>query len=110
MTAPQIRITSRQQFGPNALVDVHDNDSIKLAYGLGVGVYNTPYGNAFFKEGHLEGWQHYVVGFPTKGLGLILMANSDNAESIYKDLIEVITGNTYTPWYWEGYMPYNHQA
>ncbi|MEJ1237746.1 serine hydrolase domain-containing protein [Chryseolinea sp. T2] len=107
MTSPQIRIRSRQQFGPNALVDVADNDSIQLSYGLGFGLYQTPYGKVFFKEGHLEGWQHYVVGIPDKKYALILMANSDNAEGIYKELIELISGNRYTPWYWEGYIPYN---
>ncbi|MGC3948679.1 MAG: serine hydrolase domain-containing protein [Chryseolinea sp.] len=107
MITPQIAITSKQQFGPNSLVTVADNDSIKLSYGLGFGLYQTPYGKAFFKEGHLEGWQHYVVGFPERKYALILMANSDNAESIYKELIDLITGNKTTPWYWEGYIPYN---
>jgi CubicO group peptidase (beta-lactamase class C family) len=90
MIKSQVPITSRQQFGPNAILDVHDNDSIGLSYGLGVGVYQTPYGKAFFKEGHLEGWQHYFVGFPERGFGLLMMANSDQAESIFEELIEII--------------------
>lgn len=101
----QILIRSKQQFGPNALIDTNENDSIQLSYGFGVGVYQTPYGPAFFKEGHDDGWQHYFVGFPGRGLGLVMMCNSDNAESIFKPLIEYSTGNEYTPWYWEGYIP-----
>ncbi len=109
MITPQIRIKSKQQFGPNALVDVDDNDTIRLSYGLGFGLYETRHGKAFFKEGHLEGWQHYAVGFPSQGIGLVVMSNSDNAESIFKELIEFTLGNNSTPWFWEGYIPYDYK-
>jgi serine-type D-Ala-D-Ala carboxypeptidase/endopeptidase len=107
LITPQIAIKSKQQFGPNALIDTNENEDIHLSYGLGFGLYETPFGRAFFKEGHLEGWQHYAVGFPDSGSALIIMSNSDNAESIFKELIEFTTGNIYTPWFWEGYIPYN---
>lgn len=106
LIAPQIPIKSKQQFGPNALIDTHENDAIWLSYGLGFGIYETPFGKVFFKEGHGDGWQHYAVGFPQNGTALIIMSNSDNAESIFNELIEYTTGNTYTPWFWEGYIPY----
>ncbi|MGB7295759.1 MAG: tetratricopeptide repeat protein [Candidatus Aminicenantales bacterium] len=35
------------------------------------------------------------------------MTNSDNGEKIFKDLLEKIIGDTFTPWEWEGYIPYN---
>ena len=110
LITPQIRIKSKQQFGPNAWIDTDENDSIHLSYGLGFGLFFTPYGKAFFKEGHLEGWQHYVVGFPDKGTGIVLLSNSDHAESIFKELLEVSIANKYTPWYWENYIPYNHST
>jgi serine-type D-Ala-D-Ala carboxypeptidase/endopeptidase len=106
----QIRIRSKQQFGPNAWVDTDENDSIQLSYGLGFGLFFTPYGKAFFKEGHLDGWQHYAVGFPEKGMGIVIMANSDNAESIFKELLEGTIANYYTPWYWEHYIPYDQKV
>jgi serine-type D-Ala-D-Ala carboxypeptidase/endopeptidase len=109
LITPQISIKSKQQFGPNALIDVNDNDTIRLSYGLGFGLYETYHGKAFFKEGHLEGWQHYAVGFPSKGIGLVVMSNSDNAESIYKELVEFTLGNYSTPWFWEGYIPYDYK-
>lgn len=105
MTTKQVSIPFKRQFGPEALVETHDNDSIELGYGLGYGVYKTPFGWAFFKEGHGDGWQHYAVGIPDKKLALVIMSNSDNAEGIFKELIEFTTGNRYTPWYWEGYNP-----
>jgi len=107
LITPQIRIFSRQQFGPNADVTTTKNDSINLSYGLGFGLYDSQYGRAFFKEGHLDGWQHYSVGFPEHGFGLVLMSNSNQAEGIFKELIEFLTGNKSTPWYWEGYIPYD---
>jgi len=107
LITPQILIKSKQQFGPNSLIDVNDYDSIQLSYGLGVGLYETPYGRAFFKEGHLDGWQHYAVGFPKQETALIIISNSDNAEGIFKSLIEFCLANPYTPWYWEGYIPYD---
>ena len=106
---PQIRIHSKQQFGPNALIETSDNDHIQLGYGLGFGLYESSFGKAFFKEGHLDGWQHYAVGFPSSGTGLVIMSNSDQAESIFKELIEVTTANTSTPWFWEGYIPFNQE-
>jgi CubicO group peptidase (beta-lactamase class C family) len=107
MIRPQVRIKAKQQFGPNALIDNNDNDNIQLSYGLGFGVFVTPYGKAFFKEGHDDGWGHYSIIFPDKGVGIILMTNSDNGESTFRDLLATAIGDTFTPWYWENYIPYN---
>lgn len=106
MIRPQIRIKSKSQFGPNAWVDGSDNDAIELSYGLGVGVMKTPYGRAFFKEGHDEGWGHYSIGFPDQGIGIIIMTNNDNGESLFKELLQEAIGDTFTPWQWENYLPY----
>ena len=107
MTSTQVRIRSRSQFGPLALVDSTDNDDIALGYGLGVGVFTTPYGKAFFKEGHDEGWGHYSICFPEKDIAIVIMTNSDTGESIFKELLEYSIGDRFTPWRWENYIPYN---
>ena len=107
LITPQTKIHSKQQFGINSTIETNENDAIQLSYGLGFGVYKTPYGSAFFKEGHLEGWQHYAVGFPDQGSGLIIMSNSEHAEGTFKAIIEFCLANPYTPWYWEGYIPYD---
>jgi CubicO group peptidase (beta-lactamase class C family) len=105
--SPQIRIKSKQQFGPNSMIDTNENDPIQLSYGLGFGIYFTPYGKAFFKEGHLDGWQHYAVGFPENKTAVIIMSNSENAESIFTKVVELTIGNEYTPSFWEGYLPFD---
>jgi CubicO group peptidase (beta-lactamase class C family) len=106
---PQIKIRSKQQFGPNAQVVTTENDKIQLSYALGFGAFTTPYGRAFFKDGHDEGWGHYSVGFPDADIAIIIMCNSDRGESIFKDILATAIADTYTPWYWLNYIPYNQK-
>ena len=109
MTSTQIRIRSRSQFGPFAIKDSSDNDNIELGYGLGMGVFKTPYGRAFFKEGHDDGWGHYSICFPDKKIAIVIMTNNDNGESIFKELLAFAVGDTFTPWRWENYIPYDQK-
>ena len=108
MFSPQIKIRTIQQFGPLSFRDSSSNDAIELGYGLGWGVLNSPFGVGAFKEGHGEGFQHYSIIFPKKGTGIIIMSNSDNAESIFKYLLAYLIGDTYTPWYWQNYIPFDN--
>ncbi len=107
MLTPQIEIFEKHEF-PSLNTETTDaNHGIKLSYGLGWGLYWTPYGRAFFKEGHDEGWRHYTVGFDKSGMGTLIMTNSSNGEGIYKELLETLLHNYYTPIEWEGFTPYN---
>ncbi len=106
---PQIRIRSTMQFGPLSNEETTLYDAIQLSYGLGWGLFKTPYGTAAFKEGHGDGFQHYSVVFPQAGKGIMIMTNSDNGEGIFKELLEVALGDTYTPWEWENYIPYDQK-
>ena len=107
MTNTQVRIKARSQFGPLAKIDSTDNDGIQLSYGLGVGVFKTPYGRAFFKEGHDDGWGHYSICFTDKKIAIVIMTNNNNGESIFKELLAYAIGDTFTPWRWENYIPYD---
>lgn len=109
MTNTQISIKSRSQFGLLAKVDSTDNDDIQLGYGLGVGVFKTPFGRAFFKEGHDDGWGHYSICFPDNKIAIIIMTNNDNGESIFRELLAYSIGDTFTPWRWENYIPYDQK-
>ncbi len=106
MIRPQVRIRSVKQFGPLALKDSTTNDDINLSYGLGLGVFHTPAGRAFFKEGHDDGWGHYSIAYPDKGIAVLIMTNNDNGEKIFKELLAYSIGDVYTPWFWEDYMPF----
>ncbi|ASO06420.1 serine hydrolase [Arenibacter algicola] len=106
MFTQQIDIKSKQQFGPDAFVDTDENQDINLGYGLGWGLLESPYGLGAFKEGHAQGFQHYSILFPEVGIGVIIMSNSDNAEGIFKELLEYAIADKYTPWEWENYIPH----
>ncbi|MBV8515963.1 MAG: beta-lactamase family protein [Acidobacteria bacterium] len=80
--------------------------NVGLAYGLGWGLLTkTTFGTAFFKEGHGDGAQNYVVCFDRHQTCMILLTNSDNGELAFRALLERILGDTVTPWEWEGYTP-----
>ncbi|WP_350284802.1 serine hydrolase [uncultured Croceitalea sp.] len=107
--SPQIRIRSLKQFGPDSKLTTSKFDVINLSYGLGWSYIETPYGKGVAKSGHGDGFQHYSILFPESGMGILIMSNSDNAEGIYKDLLAYALADTYTPWEWANYIPYNQK-
>ncbi|MEJ2903076.1 serine hydrolase domain-containing protein [Pedobacter panaciterrae] len=110
MFRPQFRLRSVTQFGPLSQKDTSANDGISLSYGLGWGLLKSPYGWGAFKEGHGDGFQHYCIVFPETGTGIVIMSNSDNGESIFKDILEIAIADKYTPWKWQNYIPYNYNS
>jgi len=106
MLSPQIRIYSAHQFPSLENTTTTANDGIRLGYGLGWGLYSSPYGKAFFKEGHDEGWRHLALGFNNGG-GILIMTNSSNGEGIFKLLIDSLLGPSSFPFEWESYTPYD---
>ena len=104
--SPQIKIHSLAQFNEGAQLTTDKYDNIKLSYGLGWGYLETPYGIGVFKGGHGNGFQHCSILFPESGKGILLMSNSDNAESIYKEVLEYTMADKYMPWEWLNYIPY----
>ncbi|WP_324720873.1 serine hydrolase [Salinimicrobium sp. HB62] len=107
--SPQVRIRSLRQFGPLALEEGDLNDDIEMSYGLGSGVFQTPYGRGVSKGGNGSGFEHYSVLFPEAGKGILILTNSKNGESIFKELLEVAIKDVYTPWEWKNYIPYNQE-
>jgi CubicO group peptidase (beta-lactamase class C family) len=107
MLSPQVRISSLHEFPTLSTETTNQNDGIRLSYGLGWGLYWTPYGKAFFKEGHDDGWRNYTLCFDEKKMGIVIMTNSSNGEGIYKELLESLQRNTFTPIEWEQFTPYN---
>ena len=100
-------IRTAHQFGPDSKKITGANADIQLNYGLGWGLLETPYSFGAFKEGHDSGFQHYSIIFPERDMGIVIMTNSDNGESIFKALLEITIGDTYTPWQWQRYVPFN---
>ncbi len=112
MMKPVLKIHSDHLFprGPNEKADV-DAERVGLAYGLGWGLLtHTRYGPAFFKEGHGDGAENYMICFSKRASCIILLTNSDNGELTFRPLMEHLLGNTETPWEWEGYTPSSRET
>lgn len=105
-----IRIRSIRQFPPLANKDSTLNDAIELSYGLGWGIIASPHGLGAFKEGHGEGFQHYSILYPEAGTGILIMANSDNGEGMFVELLSLGIADIYSPTEWNNYIPYQDKA
>ena len=104
MLQPFIHIRSRTQFAPPGEPDGIEAPAVGLGYGVGWGLLTrTRFGPAFFKEGHGDGAQNYMICFAERQACMILLTNSDNGERAFRPILETIMGNTVTPWEWEGY-------
>jgi CubicO group peptidase (beta-lactamase class C family) len=106
MLSPQVRIRSAHQFPSLNTQTTTAYDPIELSYGIGWGLYKSPYGPAFFKEGDNDGWRNFALCF-RNGDGMLVMTNSSNGEGIFKPLAEALLGETDFPFDWDGYTPYD---
>ena len=104
MLTPQIAIFSRRQFPSLDTATTTENQKIRLSYGLGWGLFVSPAGKVFFKEGHDDGWEHFAMCLSEKKAAFVIMTNSSNGEGIFTGLFEKLAGIR-IPWEWEGYAP-----
>jgi CubicO group peptidase (beta-lactamase class C family) len=107
MLEPQIRITSLRMFGPGAWQESEENKAIDLSWCLGWGRFNTPHGRAFFHTGHDFGYQNYTVTHVDAGVGVVLLSNSDNFESVAEEILAAAIGDDDTPFEWLGYEAFD---
>ena len=104
MLAPQINIRATHQFPTIDPATSDEGPRVGLSYGLGWGLLtHTQFGPAFFKEGHGDGAENYLICFTRHNDCMILLTNSDNGELAFRPLLEQLLGDTVTPWTWEGY-------
>jgi CubicO group peptidase (beta-lactamase class C family) len=107
MLAPVIRINSRRMFDPVKPADSNANDAIGLSWGLGWGVFETPQGQAFFHTGHSSSAQNYAVVYRKRGVGIVLLSNSANFESVAPEIVASGIGDSQSPFDWLGYDPFD---
>ena len=110
MLSPQIAIVSPNEFPSHWPGETDVNRAIGLSYGLGWGVYTSPLGPAFFKEGHDDATNNVALGFPTGKRGILMLSNSGNAERMFLPAIQAVFGQTCLPWFWMGYIPFDQEA
>lgn len=107
MLQPQIAINYKRMFGPDAWEMTDEYQNTHLAWGLGWGQFDTSYGQAFFHTGHSFGWQNYTVTYIDKGIGIVMLSNSDNFESVAEEIAKKAIGDIYSPYDWLGYVPFD---
>ena len=110
MLQPQIAINYKRMFGPDAWMMTDEFKDIHLSWSLGWGRFDTAYGRAFFHTGHGPGWQNYTVTYPDKGIGIVMLSNSDNFESIAEEIAKKAIGDIFSPYDWLGYVPFDPTA
>lgn len=104
MFTPQIKINAMHQFPTLDPETSEEGPNVGLSYGLGWGLLtHTKFGPAFFKEGHGDGAENYLICFTRHQDCMIILTNSDNGELAFRPLLEQLLGDTVTPWTWEGY-------
>ncbi|MCZ6560718.1 MAG: serine hydrolase [Gammaproteobacteria bacterium] len=109
MLSAQVKITAEHQFPSQFPVDTNANQDIQLAYGLGWGIFASPFGPAFFKEGHDDGTNNYALCLDEAQRCILILSNSSNGEGIFLYLVDALIGETNLPWEWEGYVPYDRK-
>ena len=103
MLRRQIDIDSERQFPTLTEARTGRWKPIQLGYGLGWGVFETPYGHAFFKEGHDEGTANYVLCVQPRQSCIVMLANDVRAEKIFVPLVRRLFGEVNLPADWEGF-------
>jgi CubicO group peptidase (beta-lactamase class C family) len=104
MWSPQVRIRTPFEFPTPSFDTTSRDDAIKLSYALGWGTFESPYGAAFFKEGHDDvSWRNYMVAFERPKSAIVMLSSSANAEPMFPGLLAELLGDTYSPAKWMGY-------
>jgi CubicO group peptidase (beta-lactamase class C family) len=106
----QISINSVSEFPTLSTQTTDAYKSIHLGYGTGWGVYDSPYGHAFFKEGYDNGTRNYALCVQPRRACILLLSNSARADVIFKALVDNLMGDVDLPWLWEGFIPYDQPA
>jgi len=107
MLTPQVAITSERMFGPGAWRETEANQDSHLSWCLGWGRFDSKHGRAFFHPGHESGFQNYTVTYADAGVGIVLLSNSDNFESVAQDIVAAYIGQDESPFGWLGYEPFD---
>jgi len=107
MLTSQVAVTSERMFGPGIWRESNDNQDIHLSWSLGWGRFDSGYGRAFFHTGNEPGFQNYTVTYADAGVGIVLLSNSDNFESVAREILSAFIGPDKSPFDWLGYEPFD---
>lgn len=107
MFEPQLAIVSPQEFPSHLPGETKVNESIQLKSAHGWVSYQSPYGQALFKEGNDEGTNNFVLLFPQSDTAIVMLSNSSRGDRMFFPAVEALVGPSCLPWFWMGYIPYD---
>ncbi|MBJ6759191.1 beta-lactamase family protein [Myxococcaceae bacterium JPH2] len=101
MLTSQLAISTAHQF-PTLLTETDArNQDIALSAGLGVVVFHGRAGPAYFKGGHDEWTDNFVLCLEQGQRCVLMLSNSVKGPQVFPALVEAILGPTDMPWRWE---------
>jgi CubicO group peptidase (beta-lactamase class C family) len=107
MFEPQLAIVSPQEFPSQLPGETRVNESIQLKSAHGWVSYQSPYGQALFKEGNDDGTNNFMLLFPQSGTAIVMLSNSGRGDRMFFPAVEALVGPTCLPWFWMGYVPFD---
>ena len=100
--SPRIRVAGKALHSREK-DDAGVNDSVQLSWTPGWGWFRSPAGEALFHIGMEEGCENYVVLFPEKKTGIVVLSVSDLSVGITRSIVKGLIGDTYSPFDWMRY-------
>jgi CubicO group peptidase (beta-lactamase class C family) len=107
LSTPQVSIEHLRMFGPLSRERIAPGDVSQASWGLGWGLVESEHGRALFHTGNDAGAANYHVAFPDRGMAVVLLGNSQTLESAAPALTELLIGDSYSPYGFLGYEPYD---
>ncbi len=107
LSTPQVAIEHVRMFGPLSRERIAPGDGSQASWGLGWGLVESEHGRALFHTGNDAGAANYHVAFPDRGMAVVLLGNSQTLESAAPALTELLIGDSYSPYGFLGYEPYD---
>lgn len=78
-----------------------------MSWGLGLGVFQSKAGKAFWHWGDFGTFKAYLVGFPEQKTGLVFLSNSANGLNVGLALSHLAIGGEHLPFYTLPYTQYD---
>lgn len=107
LSTPQVWIEHVRMFGPLSRERIAPENVSQAGWGLGWGLVESEHGRALFHTGNDMGAANYHVAFPGRGIGVVLLGNSQTLESAAPALTELLIGDRDSPYGFLGYEPYD---
>ena len=99
---PRIRVAGKALHSQEK-PDTRQNDNMELSWTPGWGWFRSPAGEALFHVGMEEGCENYVVLFPEKRTGIVVLSVSDLSVRITPSIVKSLIADVYSPFAWMRY-------